>query len=69
MTTTTTPAQRRRRGAAKKKRWRDRYYKLGLKRLEMWAHPDDVAEVREFGEAKLRARGIHTEPTPDATPP
>jgi hypothetical protein len=65
---TTTSAQRRRKGAAKKKRWRERYYKLGLKRMELWAHPDDVADVKHFAETLLRARGIHVEHPPPDTP-
>lgn len=53
-----TPAQRRRRGADKKKRWREHYYALGLRRLELWAHPDDVAKLKDYAGRLLQSRGI-----------
>lgn len=65
---TTTSAQRRRKGAARKKRWRDRYYKLGLRRLELWAHPDDFGDLKKFADRLLEGRGIQVEHPTTETP-
>jgi len=61
-----TPAQRRSKNRVKKKRWRDHYYSQGLRRLELWAHPEDFGALKEINASKLTARGITVDRDPTA---
>lgn len=65
----TTPAQRRRRAAIKKKRWRDRHHQSGLRRLELWAHPDDFPDIKQYAKEKAATRGINIEHLATDPPP
>jgi hypothetical protein len=42
----------------KKNKWRAWHYQLGLRRLEIWAHPSDFAAIRDYARNKLMSRGI-----------
>jgi hypothetical protein len=54
MSNRNTPEQQRAYNAA----LRDRKAAAGLKRVELWLHPDDIREIREHARRALDARGI-----------